>query len=124
MSDLSSGELRATGDRVLLRRVMARTESIIIAGEVLGLTDPVLQIGEVLGMGREWIEGPLRSLELQVGDLVVYNQARVFDHFKWHLADSGETDVLVYPGDWVLGVVRDGILAQHPELRMYGKTLV
>lgn len=115
--------LRATGDRVLLRRVQDRTSSIVLSAEVLGISDRVLQVGEVIGMGGEWTEGLLRGLELQVGDLVVYNQARVFDHFKWHFGIDGECDVLVYPGYWVLGVVRDGLLVQHPELRTYGRTL-
>ena len=116
--------LRATGDRVLLRRVQDRTSSLVLAGEVMGLTDRVLQVGEVLGMGSEWITGKLRGLELQLRDLVVYNQARVHDHFRWSFGtDGGECDVLVYPGYWVLAILRGGLLVENPHLRTYGRTL-
>lgn len=107
---------RAVGHNVHLRRVKDSGSIILSVGEIHGIDDRVLQVAEVVSMGRMWTEGQYRSLELQVGDLVVYNQARVSDHFRWH-----EADILVYPGYWVLGVVRDGALVENPHRRQYEK---
>jgi hypothetical protein len=52
--------------------------------------------------------------ELEVGDLVVYVQARVYDHFVW----EGH-DVLIYPGNWLMGVITGTSLNASPELRRY-----
>lgn len=57
---------------------------------------------------RAWLE------TVKVGDLVVYVQSRVYDFFVW----EGE-DILVYPGNWLHGVVDDSMLALHPELRRF-----
>jgi hypothetical protein len=83
--------------------------------ERYGITDRVLQVAELVAIGpgcddREWkIDVPPR-----VGDLVVYLQPRIFDHFRW-----GSKDILVYPAEWVLGVVSDCFLADHPNEREY-----
>lgn len=62
---------------------------------------------------------PMSSLaefegELAVGDLVVFTNARVLDHFTW----EGD-DILVYPGNWLHGVVTGIHLATNPDLRRY-----
>lgn len=115
--------LRATGDRVLLRRVQQRSELIVHVGEVMGVTDRVLQMGEVVGMGSEWTSGRFRQLGLELKDLVIYPTPRVYDHFRWRFAD-GECDVLVVPGYWVSAIIKNWFLADKPELREYGNTLV
>lgn len=109
--------LRAVGDRVLLRRVQDRSSLIEMVGEKYGIDDRVLQVAEVVGMGAWWSAGGrYEALDLKLGDIVVYNQARVFDHFRFHASD-----ILVYPGYWILGIVKDGVLVEHPELRRYEK---
>lgn len=55
-----------------------------------------------------------RIEDLSIGDLVVYVTSRVYDHFQWR-----EHDILVYPGNWLLGVVTETHLAERPELRRY-----
>lgn len=118
-----TGELRAVGDRVLVRRVHERSELIAHVHEVMGITDRVLQFGEVVGLGPEWTAGGLRHLEVQKGDLVVYPTPRVYDHFTWHFGgEGGACHVLVIPGYWVSAVVRGTFIAEHPELREYGRT--
>lgn len=52
--------------------------------------------------------------EVQAGDLVVYSTARPYDSFKY---DGFE--YVVYPGNWLYGVVRGTHLADHPEARRY-----
>jgi hypothetical protein len=52
--------------------------------------------------------------DLKVGDLVVYITARVYDHFRYE-----SQDILVYPGNWIQGVVTDFHLADRPEVRRY-----
>lgn len=52
--------------------------------------------------------------ELEVGDLVLFTNARVLDYFHF----EGE-DILVYPGNWLHGVVTGIHLADHPEQRRY-----
>ncbi len=116
--------LRATGDRVLLRRVQNRGKLIAHVGEVMGVTDLVLQLGEVVGMGSEWTEGRYRSLGLELKDLVVYPTPRVHDHFRWHFDGDGECDVLVVPGYWVSAIIKNWFLAEDPSMREYGRTLV
>lgn len=116
--------LRATGDRVLLRRVLQRGRLIAHVGEQMGITDSVLQLGEVVGLGSEWTAGRYRQLGLEVGDLVVYPTPRIDDHFRWHFGDNGgECDVIVLPGYWVSAIVKSWFLADNPELREYGDTL-
>ncbi len=57
----------------------------------------------------------LRAIHLlQVGDLVVYVQSRVYDFFVW----EGK-DILIYPGGWLMGVVTEAAIVTHPELRRY-----
>ena len=61
--------------------------------------------------------GPTELLALEdvkPGDVVVFINARVLDTFKW-----GDQDILVYPGNWLLGVVSDTWLANRPEARRY-----
>lgn len=55
---------------------------------------------------------------LHVGDLVIFNQARVYEVFKW----EGD-DILVYPGNWILGVV-SGLPMDVPEVRRYEEEAV
>ena len=109
--------LRPVGDRVLLKRVIDRGRLIELVAEKHGVDDRVLQVAEVVGVGTAWKEGGrYEALDLKAGDLIVYNQARVYDHFRWE-----HEDILVYPGYWVLGIVKDGVLVEHPELRRYEK---
>lgn len=56
---------------------------------------------------RAWLE------EIKVGDLVVYIQSRVYEFFEW----EGE-DILVYPGNWIMGVAGDLTITEE-ELRRY-----
>lgn len=56
-------------------------------------------------------------VEIAVGSLVVYNKARIYDTFRW----EGE-DFLVYPGNWIHGVVEDTYLAENPDVRRYEPT--
>ncbi len=55
-----------------------------------------------------------RINDIKVGDLVVFAQSRVYTTFKW-----GDADILVYPGNWLYGVVEEHHLVEHPELRRY-----
>lgn len=106
--------LRPTKDRVLLKRVQDRGSIILHVGEQIGITDRVLQVAELVAKGPDF------KPDVDVGALVVYNQARVYDHFKWGTDGNGQTgDVLVYPGDHLLGVVTETFLADHPEERRY-----
>jgi hypothetical protein len=52
--------------------------------------------------------------ELAVGDLVLFTNARVLDFFTW----DGE-DILIYPGNWLHGVVTEVYLSDNPERRRY-----
>lgn len=124
-SSASDGaELRACGDRVLIRRVHERGEIIVHVHEVMGKTDRVLQLGEVVGIGNGRIVDRLKEEGLAVKDLVVYPTPRVYDHFRHHFGtDGGEVDVLVVPADWVVAIVKDWFLADDPSLREYGDTL-
>lgn len=109
--------LRPVGDRVLLKRVQDRGRLIERVAETYGINDRVLQVAEVVAMSSWWKPGGrYEALDLKTGDLVVYNQARVHDHFRWL-----HEDILVYPGYWVLGIVKDGVLVERPELRRYEK---
>jgi hypothetical protein len=126
---MATESLRATGDRVLIRRVQNRSELIAHVGEVMGVTDRVLQLGEVVGMGGEWTNGRYRQLGLELKDLVVYPTPRVYDHFRWHFDgsngfDGGECDVLVVPGYWVSAIVKNWFLADDHSAREYGRTLI
>jgi hypothetical protein len=56
--------------------------------------------------------------DLKVGDLVVYNHARVYDHFPF-----GEFDIFVYPGCWIYGVVT-GLHVNDPSVRRYEREAV
>jgi len=106
--------LRPTKQRVLLRRVELRGSIILHVGEQYGVTDRVLQIAELIAKGPDF------KPDVAVGALVVYNQARVFDHFRWGSdGDGGKADILVYPGEHLLGVVTETFLADHPEERRY-----
>jgi len=55
---------------------------------------------------QEWLSS------LKVGDLAIYVQSRVYDDFEY----DGQR-ILVYPGNWILGIVDETTLA--PELRRY-----
>jgi gentisate 1,2-dioxygenase len=119
-------ELRAVGDRVLVRRVQPGGQLITHVYETMGITDRVLQFGEVVGLGSEWTTGKYRHLELQPKDLVIYPTPRVHDHFRHHFGNGpggGWQDVLVLPGYWICGILRDHFLSEHPEAREYGDTL-
>lgn len=52
--------------------------------------------------------------DIKQGDLVIYNNARVYDTFTWQ-----EQDFLIYPGCWIHAVVVEGHLADNPDLRRY-----
>jgi hypothetical protein len=110
--------LRATGDRVLVRRVHWRTGLIHHVRETLGVDDAVLKLGEVVSVGPRF-KTTFADRELEMGDLIIYPSPRVYDHFKW-----GSSDVLVVPGAWICAVVTDTFLADHPEAREYGDELV
>ncbi len=57
----------------------------------------------------------LAQLEnLKVGDLVVFVNSRTYDYFRW-----GNDDILVYPGNWLYGVVTETHVADHPEVRRF-----
>lgn len=56
---------------------------------------------------QSWLDG------LRAGDLVVYIQSRVYDVFEWE-----GVDLLVYPGNWILGVAGDLSISEE-ELRRY-----
>jgi hypothetical protein len=115
------GELRAAGDRVLIRRVHNRGRLITHVHETMGVTDRVLQLGEVVGLGNGRIVDSLKRDGLEVKDLVVYPTPRVFDHFR-HTFEDGTIDVLVVPADWVVAIVKNWFLADDPSMREYGDT--
>ncbi len=52
--------------------------------------------------------------DLKVGDLVVFVNSRAYDHFRW-----GNDDILVYPGNWIYGVVTGTHVAENPEVRRF-----
>jgi hypothetical protein len=54
--------------------------------------------------------------DLEVGDLVLFTNARILDHFHW----EGD-DILIYPGNWLHGVVTGTFLADNPAARRYDK---
>lgn len=109
--------LRAVGDKVLVRRVHWRQGLISHVHEVLGKDDRVLKLGEVVSVGPRFTT-TFADKDLKEGDLIVYPSPRIHDHFKW-----GPSDVLVIPGQWVVAVVTDTFLADHPEEREYGDEL-
>ncbi len=104
--------LRPLKKRLLLKRVTLRTGLIVHARELYGVTDKVGQLAEVMGIGPDFEQ--CAAIPVEVGDLVVFNQARVHDHFRW-----GSTDILVYPGEWLGGKIVDGVLVDNPTLREY-----
>lgn len=113
-------DLRAAGDRVLVRRVHNRSKLLVHLHETMGVTDSVFQIGEVVGLGTGPHTRNLRDEGLTEKDLVVYPTPRVYDHFIHHFgANGGECDVLVIPSYWVSAIVKDWFLADHPEEREY-----
>jgi hypothetical protein len=57
---------------------------------------------------QEWLS------TLKVGDLVIYVQSRAYDVFVW----EGE-DIIVYPGNWIHGLVDETSIALYPELRRF-----
>ena len=65
--------------------------------------------GPIFTEAHAWL-----TSEIKPGDLVVYNQARVYETFKY----DGQ-DYLIYPGCWLLGVVKDAHLSMNPHLRRY-----
>lgn len=56
----------------------------------------------------------LRYEDIAVGDIVVFVSSRVYTSFRW-----GDHDILVYPGNWLYGVLEDHHLAAEPERRRY-----
>lgn len=58
----------------------------------------------------------LALADVQPGDLVVYNAARIYDYFEF----EGD-NVLLYPGNWIYGVVEQTNIAEQPELREYDR---
>lgn len=53
---------------------------------------------------------------IKVGALVVFINARVYEVFRWETED-----LLVYPGNWILGVIEGSYLADHPDARRYAE---
>ena len=51
---------------------------------------------------------------IMTGDLVLFTNARILDTFAW----EGD-DILVYPGNWIHGVVTETYLARSPGARRY-----
>ena len=129
----------------ILTLIGGRSDGVMQIGEVVGLggrwnqerawAPPMLtpKRGEMLdgSSERDWkapdlsmrpappvarfTDGHLRGLDdLKAGDLVVYYNARVYDHFS-----HDGTDILVYPGNWIVGVVTEALLSEAPELRNY-----
>jgi hypothetical protein len=105
--------LRALKKRLLLKRVTLRTGLIVHAREQYGVTDLVGQLAEVMAIGPDFVQDWNGDV-IAVGDLVVFNQARVHDHFRW-----GQHDILVYPGEWLCGKITTGVLVDDPSLREY-----
>jgi hypothetical protein len=108
-------QIRAVGDRVLLRRVQPGSRLLVHVHETMGVTDRVLQLGEVVGVGGGFDKTRFADHDLKPGDLVVYPSPRVHDHFEW-----GPSQVAVIPGYWVCAIVTGHYLNEHPELREYG----
>jgi hypothetical protein len=108
-------DLRAVGDRVLLRRVQPGSRLLVHVHETMGVTDRVLQMGEVIGVGNRFNGQYFSDYHLVPGDLVIYPTPRVHDHFEW-----GPSQVAVIPGYWVCAIVTGHYLNEHPELREYG----
>jgi hypothetical protein len=71
---------------------------------------------------RPRVEAPIFSgeleraiAELRPGDLVLFNNARVYEVFKY----DGK-DILVYPGNWILAVMTNNHhLVRNPSVRRY-----
>lgn len=106
---------RAHGQYVHLKRVRDRGGIIISVDELHGVQDRVLQVAELLSWGDR-VQPKDPSVVLERGALVVFNQARVHDHFRYL-----HEDILVYPGEWLLGVVTSGFLAENPGERQYDR---
>jgi hypothetical protein len=123
LGDPFGRNIRAAGDRVLVIRVQDRGALIAHVGEVMGITDRVLQYGEVVGIGNGLHTDNLRDEGLELGDLVVYPSPRIHDHFEHHIPGKGTCKVLIIPGYWVSAIVKGTFIAEHPELREYGKPL-
>jgi hypothetical protein len=66
-------------------------------------------------MGVYTVGHALRAGDVKAGDLVVYNNARVYDTFRHE-----EDDILVYPGIWLEGVVTDTHL-DNPRVRRFAR---
>lgn len=60
----------------------------------------------------------LELSQLAPGDLVIYNQARIFETFPF----QGD-DVILYPGNWIYAIVEEANLTERPELREYDQAL-
>jgi hypothetical protein len=129
--------LRATGTKVLLRRVKSAASFLFYEDRTPG----VLQVGEIISLGPRWTadviwrppmpgatERPKGVVwthgheailqEVKEGDLVVFNMARVLDHFCHEGAD-----ILVYPGNWILGVLDKTCIPPKPH-RFYERHTV
>lgn len=107
-------ELRAVGDRVLVHRVRPMPKGLFIAGERLNLsTIDVMQFGAVVSVGNRFDASRFADGPPQPGDVIVYPNPRVHDHFE----HDGRT-VLIVPGYWVCAIIRDR------EGWMYGDQLV
>lgn len=60
-------------------------------------------------------EAHLASLDtVKVGSLVVFTQSRAYDVFRWE-----GRDIIVFPGQWLHGVLEGVPIAERPELRRY-----
>ncbi len=54
--------------------------------------------------------------DVKPGDLVVYINSRAYDFFTWET-----DDLIVYPGNWIQGVLRDTFLADNPDARRFDR---
>lgn len=102
--------IRPTGARMHLRRVVNRTALILSVYEKYGVTDGIYHLGEVLGLGPRFES----EVPVEPGDLVLFMNSRVHDHFRWE-----RVDVLVYPGEHLYAKVTDCFLVSNPGLREY-----
>lgn len=93
-----------------LKRVVNRGRLIVSVYERYGVTDGIYHLGEVVGLGPQF----KAEVPVQAGDLVLFMNSRVHDHFRW-----GTTDILVYPGEHLYAKVLESILVESPHLREY-----
>lgn len=102
-----SGELRAYGTKVLVRRVQPQGSIIKGVHERLGVTDRVMQFGEVVGIGGRWADQTFfADNDLSVGDIVAYPTPRIDDYFEHTFPSSGTVQVASIPGYWVAAIVK------------------